>query len=43
MTNLSENMRDPEKRAKFLLWIWILSLIMTAVGYFLIFYFLFYI
>jgi hypothetical protein len=33
--------KDPEKKAKLLFWIWILSLIMTVIGYGLIFYFLF--
>jgi len=33
--------KDPEKRAKLLFWIWILSLMMTVIGYSLIFYFLF--
>jgi len=41
MINLYEYMKDPEKKAKLLVWIWILSLIMTTIGYFLIFYFLF--
>jgi len=34
-------MNDPEKKAKMLFWIWILSLIMSVIGYALIFYFLF--
>jgi flagellar basal body-associated protein FliL len=36
-----EIVNDPEKRAKTLFWIWILSLVMTVIGYGLIFYFLF--
>jgi len=36
-----EIVKDPEKKAKLLVWIWILSLVMTVIGYFLIFYFLF--
>jgi hypothetical protein len=32
---------DPEKKAKLLFWIWILSLLMSIIGYTLIFYFLF--
>ena len=34
-------MSNPEKKAKLLFWIWILSLLMTVIGYSLIFYFLF--
>lgn len=41
MSSVGEMMTNPEKRAKLLLWIWILSLIMSVVGYCLIFYFLF--
>jgi hypothetical protein len=33
--------KDPEKKARLLFWIWILSLIMTMIGYAVIFYFLF--
>jgi len=36
-----EAIKDPEKKAKLLFWIWILSLMMTVIGYALIFYFLF--
>lgn len=36
-----ETIKDPEKKAKLLFWIWILSLIMTVIGYALIFHFLF--
>jgi len=36
-----EIVKDPERKAKLLVWIWILSLVMTVIGYFLIFYFLF--
>jgi hypothetical protein len=39
--NLKEMMTDPEKRAKLLFWIWILSMVMTVVGYIVIFYILF--
>jgi hypothetical protein len=40
---LQETLKDPEKKAKILFWIWILSLLMSVIGYGLIFYFLFYI
>jgi len=33
--------KDPEKKASLLFWIWILSLLMSVIGYTLIFYFLF--
>jgi flagellar basal body-associated protein FliL len=33
-----ETWRDPEKKAKLLFWIWILSMIMTVVGYAIIFF-----
>jgi flagellar basal body-associated protein FliL len=36
-----EMLTNPEKRAKLLYWIWIISLIMTVLGYILIFYFLY--
>ncbi len=36
-----ERLKDPEKKAKLLFWIWILSLLMTVIGYGLIFFFLF--
>jgi len=36
-----ETLKDPEEKAKLLFWIWILSLLMTVIGYALIFYFLF--
>jgi hypothetical protein len=36
-----ETFKDPEKKAKLLFWIWTLSLLMTVIGYSLIFYFLF--
>jgi len=36
-----EIVKDPERKAKLLFWVWILSLVMTVIGYFLIFYFLF--
>jgi hypothetical protein len=38
---IKEMMTDPEKRARLLFWIWILSMIMTVVGYIVIFYILF--
>jgi len=38
---LRDTISDPEKKARLLFWIWILSLIMTVIGYGLIFYFLF--
>jgi len=34
-------LKDPERKAKLLFWIWILSVIVTSIGYILIFYFLF--
>ena len=36
-----ETLQDTEKKAKLLFWIWILSLLMTVIGYGLIFFFLF--
>jgi type IV secretory pathway component VirB8 len=36
-----EIVKDPERKAKLLFWIWILSMIVTVVGYGLIFYVLF--
>lgn len=35
---LEETLKDPERKAKLLFWIWILSLIMTIVGYAIIFF-----
>jgi hypothetical protein len=32
-----ETWRDPERKAKLLFWIWIFSMIMTVVGYTIIF------
>jgi len=40
---VKEMLTDPEKRAKLLFWIWIVSMVMTVLGYILIFYFLFWI
>jgi len=34
-------LENPEKKAKLLFWIWILSLIMMVIGYAVIFYYLF--
>jgi len=42
MTPLLKNLwNDKEKRARLLFWIWILSLVMTVIGYVIIFYMLF--
>jgi len=38
MNRLEEAWRDPERKAKLLFWIWILSLIMTIFGYAVIFF-----
>ncbi len=38
---IQEILQDPERKARLLIWIWILSLLMTVVGYALIFFFLF--
>jgi len=35
---LEEVWRDPEQKAKLLFWIWILSMIMTVLGYAIIFF-----
>ena len=35
---LEEILKDKERRARLLFWIWVLSLIMTVLGYIIIFY-----
>jgi hypothetical protein len=39
--NIEKTLKDPEKRAKTLFWIWILSMVFTAIGYIFIFYLLY--
>jgi len=38
---IKEMVTDPTKRAKLLFWIWIISMMMTVLGYIIIFYVLF--
>ncbi|HVQ01324.1 MAG TPA: hypothetical protein VMT57_07400 [Candidatus Thermoplasmatota archaeon] len=38
---IKEMVSNPQQRARLLFWIWILSMIMTVVGYIIIFYILF--
>ena len=38
---IEKTLKDPEKRAKTLFWIWILSMAFVAIGYVLIFYILY--
>ena len=40
--SIKEMMVNPEKRARLLFWIWIISMVMTVLGYILILYFLYY-
>ena len=39
---LQETFKDPEKKAKLLFWIWILSFVFSIIGYCIIFFVIFY-
>lgn len=38
MSRLEEILKDKEKRARLLFWVWVLSLLITVLGYLIIFY-----
>jgi len=40
VSKLEELLKDPEKRARLLFWIWVLSIFMSVFGYLIIFYML---
>jgi hypothetical protein len=37
-----ETLKDPEKKAKLLFWIWVLSFVFSLIGYSIIFFMIFY-